>query len=141
MAAAVNRISDMDLRNKLIEKIEAQGFPSGEGPLPVVSLDDFFLGNSDYGSIGCDLPNCPGPQVFFNKLRAISGHDSVQDVLVEVNEVFKGDPQTWPFSNRIYVLSSAPIEQVRSWMAPLEPDEISEGWANGFPSVAPGLKP
>ncbi len=117
----------MDLRNKLIEKIEAQGFP--------------FQGNSDYGSIGCNLPNCPGPQVFFNTLRAVNGHDSVQDVLVEVNEVFKEDSQTWPFSNRIYVLSSATIDQARSWLAPLEPDEISEGWANSLPSVAPSLKP
>jgi hypothetical protein len=128
-------------RNNLIEKIEAQGFPPVGGPLPIVSLEDFFLGNSDYGSIGCNLPSCPGPEAFLKTLKAIRSHDSVQDVLVEVNEVVKEDPQTWPFSDRIYVLSSSPVDQVRSWLAPLEPDEVSEGWANGKPSVAPSLKP
>jgi hypothetical protein len=54
-----------DSRRELIRKLQAQGLPSSEAPLPVVSLEDFFLGNSDYGSIGCNLSNNPGPQVFF----------------------------------------------------------------------------
>jgi len=131
----------MDLRIKLIEKIQAQGPPLPEGPRPVVSLEDFFLGNSDYGSIGCNLPNCPGPQTFFKTLDAIRDNDSVQDILVEVNEIVEEDPLTWPFSDRIYVLSSVRVDQVRAWLAQLAPDEVTEGWANGTPSAAPPLKP
>ena len=133
--------ANIDARRELIEKIEAQGLPSGGGPLPIVSLEDFFLGNSDYASIGCNLSNSPGPQAFFKKLRAIRSHDSVQDIFVEVNEVVKDDPETWPFSDRIYVLSSSTVDQVRSWLAPLEPDDVSEGWANGEPLIAPSLRP
>jgi hypothetical protein len=85
-----------DLRIELIKKIQTQSAKSAVGPLPVVSLEDFFCGDSDYGSIGCNLSNTPGPQVFFNTLKTIRDDDSVQDVLVEVNEVVEEDPQTWP---------------------------------------------
>jgi hypothetical protein len=131
----------MDLRNELIKKIRAQALPPADGPLPIVCLEDFFVGNSDYGSIGCNLPNNPGPQLFFTKLKAIRDDNSVQDILVEVNEVVEEDPQAWPFSDRIYVLSSTSDDQVRGWLMPLEPDEISVGWANGTPPAAPVLKP
>jgi hypothetical protein len=129
-----------DLRRELIRKVQAQGLPSSEAPLPVVSLEDFFLGNSDCGSIGCNLSNNPGPQVFFKSLKAVRDDDSVQEILVEVNEIVE-DAQTWPFADRVYLLSSAAIDQVRSWLMPLRPDEVSEGWANGIPPAAPALKP
>ena len=131
----------MDLRAELIKKIQAQELQSSVGALPVVSLEDFFVGNSDYGSIGCNLPNSPGPQGFFKTLKNVRDNDSVQDILVEVDEVVEDDPETWPFSDRVYVLSAALLDEVRSWLAPLEPDEVSEGWENGVPLVAPLLKP
>ena len=96
-----------DLRRELIRKVQAQGLQSAEGPLPVVSLEDFFLGNSDYGSIGCNLSNNPGPLAFFESLKAVRDDDSVQEILVEVNEIVE-NAQTWPFADRVYLLSSAP---------------------------------
>ena len=130
----------MDIRNELIKKIRAQELLCAQGSRPVVSLEDFFSGNFDYGSIGCNLAISPGPQGFFNILKAIRDNDSVQDVLVEVNEVVEDYPQTWPFADRIYVLSSASANEVRAWLAPLEPDDLSEGWANGTPPAVPVLK-
>ncbi|MGD1097771.1 MAG: hypothetical protein ABSB35_38005 [Bryobacteraceae bacterium] len=87
----------MDLRSTLIRKIQAQGSPASGARPPVVSLEDFFVGNLDHGSIGCNLRNSPGPEAFFGALRSIRGNESVQDVLVEVNEVIEGDTENGPF--------------------------------------------
>ena len=135
----------MNYRRELIEKIKQIGLPSSDRPLPVLSLEDFFIGNEDYGSIGCNLSEHPGPSVFFEKLKEIRMRDSVQDVLVEVNEVEESDESMWPFSDRVYILSSAAREEVTDWVSTLMPDEIEEGFANGeppasAPSVREGIK-
>ena len=121
----------------MISKVQEQRLPDSKA-LPVVSLDEFFSGNSDYGSIGCNLPEHPGLSRFFAVLTETRERPSVQDVLVEVNEIVS-DPQSWPFSDRVYVLSSATLDEVRSWLVSLQPDDVTEGWANGVPLAAPSL--
>ena len=130
----------MDYRRELIEKIKRIGLPGAGGPLPVVSLEDFFVGNEDYGSIGCNLWEHPGPQFFFEVLKGIRARGDVQDVLVEINEVEEGDESMWPFSDRVYILSGAAREEVADWVAALMPDEVEEGFAyGGPPASAPEL--
>ena len=130
----------MDERQSLVEKIRSIGLPAHGVPLPVVSLEDFFTGNKDYGSIGCNLSPHPGPQFFFAKLKEIRSRDDVQDVLVEVSEVEESDETMWPFSERVYILTSAAGEEVASWVAALQPDEVEAGFAyGGVPSGAPPL--
>lgn len=68
----------MDARTNLIAKIKAQGLPSADRPLPIVSLEDFFTGNNEYGSIGCNLADHPGPQLFFKVLKEIRARSTVQ---------------------------------------------------------------
>lgn len=131
----------MDYRRELVEKIKRSGSPHSGGPLPVVSLEDFFLGNEDYGSIGCNLPEHPGPQFFFEKLKGVRARGNVQDVLVEINEVEESDDSMWPFSDRVYVLTSAAKEEVADSVAALMPDEVEEGFAYGEPPAsAPELR-
>jgi hypothetical protein len=131
----------MDYRRKLIERIKLLGLPSPGKPLPLVSLEDFFYGNEDYGSIGCNIPEHPGPQVFFEILKRIRLRDDVQDVLVEINEVEESDETMWPFADRVYILTSGSKEEVEGWAAPLMPDEIEEGYAYGeHTASAPALK-
>lgn len=130
----------MDPRTNLVAKIIAQGLPSHDRPLPIVPLEDFFVvGNDDFGSIGCNLVDHSGPQVFFKKLKEIRDRPTVQDVLVEINEVAE-DPQTWPFSDRIYILTSSSLEDVKEWVATLQPDEVERGWAKPLPTNAPALQ-
>lgn len=130
----------MDQRLQLIRKIGAQKVPEARGVLPVVRLEDFFDGNSDCGSIGCNLTDHPGPQAFFDVLRKVRDDVTVQDVLIEINEVVD-DPHTWPFSDRVYILSSAAIEDIQAWLRPLRPDEVTEGWAYEKPPAAPAPNP
>jgi hypothetical protein len=127
-------------RDTLIKKIRSQGLPSFSDPLPVVSLEDFFEGNEDYGSIGCNLLEHPSPQRFFEHLLAIRSRSDVQDVLIEIFEVEESDSTIWPFSERVYVLTSASTEDVADWMKPLEPDEIEVGYFQDKPPAAPELR-
>jgi len=128
-------------RKELIQRIKTLGLPSHDHPLPLVTLEEFFTGNDDYGSIGCNLCSPPGPQFFFENLKQIQSKANVQDVLVEVTEVEENDPAIRPFSDRVYVLAAASPDDVAKWAVALQPDAIEEGFTNGKPALAPELRP
>jgi len=160
----------MTQRDQLIARIKRQQ-ESVNGPTkPVVSLEEFFEGDEDYGSIGCnlDMPHedpppddrgwlrrilrpqsvrpaptapHPGPQGFYKALRAVRGQADVQDVLVEIDDLDEVNGTSWPFSEVVYVLTKAPLLDVQSWVATLFPDEIREGYFGDKPSLAPDLLP
>jgi hypothetical protein len=131
---------DKTKRFELIEKVKQQGIYSRNLPDPVVSLEDFFTGNDDPGSIGCNTDHS-GPKFFKEPLLAIRAKPNVQDVLIEIYEVEEEDETIWPFSERIYILTSASREEVQGWLAPLTPDSVEEGFAFGVPIAAPPLWP
>jgi len=110
-----------------------------EGSLPVVSLELFFEGNDDIGSIGCNLLNHPGIEKFYSVLKHIRNKSNVQDVFIEIMEYEEGD-DVWPFSERVYILTEASTGEVTNWVKELEIDDISEGYMFGQPKVAPKLK-
>ena len=100
-------------------------------PLPIVSLEEFFEGNNDYGSIGCNLDDPqakpplpvpywphPSPQGFYEILRAVRERQEVQDVLVEVSDTDVGE-EDWPFSELVYILTTESIGEVEVWAASL----------------------
>jgi hypothetical protein len=120
---------DLERRDALVDKIRAQGFPvPPEGPYPVVSLEDFFEGNTqDDGSIASNLPDHPGGIRFYEILRAIRERANVQDVLIEIKMVEDDDPNPqgwWPYSDGIFILTSASRQEVEDWLTPIQPDEI-----------------
>ena len=132
----------MGKRDKLIHNLRSQELSGRKRALPVVSLENFFEGNDDYGSIGCNLSadEHPGPQGFYEILRAIRQREDVQDVLVEIHE-WEEDEEAWPFSERIYILTTATPNDVAQWVACLHPDDVSEGYAFGKPPFAPISEP
>lgn len=65
-------------RKNLLSKIAAQGARPGD---IVVSLEDFFTGNDDRGSIGCNLGEEQPPiETFFQVSRDIRSRPGVQDL-------------------------------------------------------------
>jgi hypothetical protein len=72
---------DTERRNKLVEKLK------GQDPMPLVSLEEFFIGNDDEASIGCNLMRRPGMNVFYETLKEIRSKPNVQDVLVEIADL------------------------------------------------------
>lgn len=150
--------SDVNAYKALIARIKAQPeaesiLPKGgtiedfiadinkaQEPSPVVTLEDFFEGNRSLGSIGCNLIDPPGISKFYEVLKEIRAKDNVQDVLIEISQVDEKFLD-WPFSDTLYILTSASEEQVGKWLAPLQPDEIFKGWRwKKPPSSAPELE-
>ena len=157
---------------KLVALIKSQKEAVGDQTKPVVSLEEFFEGNDDYGSIGCNLDGpCvepapavigwqakvkawlgpklpatqpaptaphPGPQGFYQILKAVRERDDVQEVLVEIDDYEGLD---WPFSEVVYVLTSAFVQEVEGWVKDLFPDEVAEGYFGEKPARAPALRP
>jgi len=128
---------DPEGRQALINEVKRQGLPVGGSPLPVVSLEAFFEGNADLGSIGCNLLEHPGTKAFYEVLRGVRAHPEVQQVLVEIYEVEEGDESMWPFSERVYVYTTVSDEIVYEWLESLEPDELIEGFTQGKHPNAP----
>ena len=105
----------------------------------VVSLDEFFDGNHDYGSIGCNLSDHPGPQAFRVTLQKLREHRDVQDVLIELHGF--EDESSSPFSEVVYIITSLPVEAVADQVANLQPDEVGEGFYTTEPEGLPHLRP
>ena len=128
---------DPEKRTALIEEIKRQGLPVGGSPLPVVALEAFFEGNSDLGSIGCNLLEHPGTEVFFGVLREIRARPEVQDILIEIYEVEEFEESMWPFSERVYIYTTASDQTILEWLEALGPDELIEGYTQGKHPDAP----
>jgi hypothetical protein len=121
---------------ELLAEIERQGgYSGGSAPLPVVSLELFFEGNDDLGSIGCNLADHPGPARFYSVLRSIRARPGGHDVWVGISEVM--GPDEWPFSDHVYVVGTASADEVARWAAELEPDAPGGEWWNGVPPLRP----
>lgn len=115
ITARVNRIGDP---NKL------------STPRPLLTLAEFFDGNDVLGSIGCNLLPTPTPSEFHATLSAIAARPDVADVRVQVTMF--DNPDEWPFSDTVWVITSAGAATVRSWFTEaMAPDEVEEGWVKG----------
>lgn len=132
----------MDARDALIAKISQQWDPNDESaPHAVVSLEDFFEGNNDEGSIGCNLNEFPDLSTFYKVLKRVSSKPVVGAVFVRINMI----EDTWPFSDVVYIVTSARIDAVRQWLEPLQPSSVEEGLylddqlANGY-AVPDGMR-
>ncbi|BEL06317.1 hypothetical protein Q0Z83_045080 [Actinoplanes sichuanensis] len=117
----------------LLAEIQRQsGCETGVGLESVVSLELFFEGNDDLGSIGCNLADHPGIEYFHATLLALRERPDVDDVRVGISEVM-GDDE-WPFSDHVYVVASASAAEVLRSTAALHPEpELGSDWWTGSP--------
>ncbi|WP_432941291.1 hypothetical protein ACQPXM_33315 [Kribbella sp. CA-253562] len=118
---------------ELHAEIARQGGYDGAGPEPVVSLELFFDGNDDLASIGSNLSDHPGPAHFYGVLSAIRDRPDVHSVWVGVSEVM--GPDEWPFSDHVYVVTTASPAEVGSWAASLGADMPGDDWWNDAPPL------
>lgn len=126
-------------REELIARIKKQGdLNDPNGGVIVVGVEDYFAGNEELGSIGANLIPHPGIDRFRAVLCGVQSRDDVQAVLVRIIEVVEGE---WPYSDTVYILSSAPRESVAGWLSELKPDEMYEGYHLGKPPAAPDPRP
>lgn len=103
---------DAAKRAERINRIKALGLPSPGRPFPLVTIEEFFAGNDDWGSIGCNLTPMLGPQFLFEELKSIRSRPGVHDVFVQVIEVEEEATEMWPFADRIWVISDRTPEEL-----------------------------
>jgi hypothetical protein len=131
-----------------LERITARVCHNGDDddpatPRPLLTLAEFFDGNKTIGSIGCNLIPTPEPSKFYDVLKRISGRPDVADVRIQVTQF---DDPDWPFSDTVWVITSAAPADVAGWFdEAMRPDECSFGWTEGMVfepfSVPPGMTP
>lgn len=117
---------DTGKRNRLIESLASQPEPQ------LVPIQQFFDGNDDLGSIGCNLMEHPGIDAFRTILLNLLGRDDVVDVLAQICELDPGE-DAWPFADTVLVVGTISREELAAILAPLQPDEIGSGSEFGAP--------
>lgn len=128
---------DVQKRERLMKTIKAQPGWDDNGLAAVVTVDEFFDGNDDLASIGCNLPEHPGLSVFWKTLKSLSIRPDVREVWMEIYDADEGD---WPFSETVFVVGDLSLEALRQIAEPLMPSEISDYYvAHSYPR-APNLR-
>jgi hypothetical protein len=99
-------------------------------PRPIVTLEEFFEGNDDYGSIGYNFyPDQPAPSEFYDLFQRIRERRDVADVLVEVSQ--HEMPDEWPSTDTVWILTSASLEDLASWLGErFQADDLWDGWTD-----------
>ena len=119
----------MDALARITERVSRRGdLDDPSTPRPMLTLAEFFDGNDVDGSIGCNLPARPTPAEMRQVLEAIVARPDVGGVRVMIT--LFDDPE-WPFSDSVFVFTTASAQAVQGWFAQdMAPDEVGEG----FPS-------
>ena len=100
--------------------LTAQG---GNSP-PFVSIERFFDGNQDQGSIGCNLLPHPGLSAFREVLVGLTRRRDVEAVYAQVAEIDPG-AGLWPFADTVFVVGTITVSELARLLEPLHPDEVA----------------
>ncbi len=80
-----------------------------KGPMPLVTLEEFFDGNDDDGSFqGAPI------RVAASALGTLRNRPDVADIRLGVTQ-WEG-PSTWPLAEYVYFVTSAQVADVKSWL-------------------------
>ena len=112
---------------RITERVNRRGHPDDpDTPRPLLTVEEFFEGNTEIGSIGCNLDGAPSPERFHELFLAIAKRPDVKDIRVQITAF---DVPEWPFSDTVYIMTTASPEEVASWFPPdLRPDENWSGF-------------
>ena len=136
--------SDMKPLDRITERVNRHGDVNDPATMrPLLTLAEFFDGNETAGSIGCNLSPMPTPSEFHALLSRIAAQPDVAEVRVQITTF--DDPE-WPFSDTIWVITSANPATVATWFKEnVRPDECWSGWTEGTVfepcPVPPGMSP
>ncbi|MBL0104111.1 MAG: hypothetical protein IPP51_10415 [Bacteroidetes bacterium] len=118
----------MNKKSEILDRITNDGFPNKE---VAISLEEFFDGNDDPGSIGCNIyPDPPTIQDFYITFKRMLASDKVQDIRIRISDA---NDTEWFYTDAVYIIGDATIEEVTEMVKKLQPDEIYTGWMYGMP--------
>lgn len=115
--------------DRITERVKRLGHPDEpDTPRPLLTIDEFFEGNTEVGSMGCNLDSAPAPEAFYSLFRTIAQRPDVKDIRVQITAF---DVPEWPFSDTVYIMTSATPEEVAGWFPEhLKPDETWVGFVD-----------
>jgi hypothetical protein len=126
---------DSAKRNKILDVIKAQ--PEYQKGHALVTITEFFDGNDDLGSIGCNLGSYhPGLAHFEKILRLIEAREDVDEVWLMIYDLEEGE---WPFSENVFIFGTVAESTIHPMLESLEPSEIHELRVDWPPSRAEHL--
>ena len=99
----------------------------------IVSIERFFDGNDDLGSIGCNLLEHPGIESFRQIFMGLMGRPDVEAVYAQISELDPGEG-SWPFSDVVLIVGSISSIELNGVLAMLQPDDV--GPAADFANVS-----
>lgn len=120
---------DLAKRDALLPLIRSQ--PEHKDGLALVTVTEFFDGNDNLGSIGCNLPEHPGLDHFQRVLNDIGGRPDVEQVWMQIYDLEEGD---WPFSENVLIVGKVTASEIHRLSESLQPSEVSEVQMDWSPS-------
>lgn len=117
---------DMAKRDRIVARLLEEPEPQ------LVPIAEYFDGNDDPGSIGCNLAKHPGIAAFRDILVGLTKRPDVAAVYALISEVDPG-PDCWPFTDIILVIGAIAAATLAQLLKPLQPDEV--GMASDFANV------
>jgi len=121
-------------RERLLRLIRAQ--PEYGDGRALVTVSEFFDGNDDLGSIGCNLSDHPGVDHFRQVLSDIEDRSDVEEVWMQIYDLEEGE---WPFSENVLIIGKVPTSEIARLSESLQPSEISELQMEWIPARAKHL--
>ncbi|SDI84748.1 hypothetical protein SAMN05216588_12648 [Pseudomonas flavescens] len=130
----------MDLGTALLAKIAALD-EIDDAHFPIVSIDDYFLGNEQEESIAPNQWGYGRPSIgeLYARLKEIEARPDVQGVFVGIHQDWTDAERLgdWAPAENIHIYSSAPQEIADRWIDGWQSDGISPGWPYGKHAAAP----
>ena len=119
----------MDKRTELLNKILQNGFPDKE---VVVSVEEFFDGNDDSSSIGCNIyPDPPSLQTFYETFKRLKATDEIENIFIRIADI---EDTVWFYTDTVFIIGDITIDDLKEMVKDLRPDEIYSGWMYGLPA-------
>ncbi len=125
---------DSSKRENLLRTIMAQ--PEHVKGQALVTPAEFFDGNDDLGSIGCNLSEHPGLDAFHAEIKKLSALRGVTSIWLQIYDIDEGE---WPFSENLLVFGDISLEQIKTLTEAMEPSEVWEKHIDWTPSRNPEL--
>jgi|SRR5438105_1675068 len=116
--------------DRVTQRVTRLGDPDDPAtPRPLLTVEEFFEGNECTGSIGCNLPGEPRPGQFYSLFKSLAQRPDVRDIRIQVTAF---DVPEWPFSDTVFIVTSAPYDEVATWFPEdLAPDEVGGEFVEG----------
>jgi hypothetical protein len=108
-------------RKILLHTIQSQ--PEWEKGQALVTAAEFFDGNDDLGSIGCNLTEHPGLEHFQKVLKELEARNDVDEIWLQIYDVDEGE---WPFSENILIFGTVTKPTIQQHSTSLQPSEVHE---------------